>query len=171
MKKKSIIKSCLLGAALLLGSGYAIINSKEVTINGTVSSENRDINVEISTPETNSFHLACEGDICTLTQDENTVFDQPYESTQVYLDFKNNESDIGAHVKIEILSVSSSYYLIYFGGQDEDVTTLEFDVGIEADSMEQKVIIVYLKDMPITEAESNCTFVLKVTISPVKITN
>ena len=47
MKRKSLIKSCLLGATLLLGSGYAVINNRVLTATGIVPIAEKDIDVKI----------------------------------------------------------------------------------------------------------------------------
>ena len=47
MKRKNLIKSCLLGATLLLGSGYAVINNRVLTATGTVPISEKDIDLKI----------------------------------------------------------------------------------------------------------------------------
>ena len=48
MKKKNIIKTSLLSAALLLGTGYAVINNRVLTATGTVPIATKEINAKIT---------------------------------------------------------------------------------------------------------------------------
>ena len=115
-KKKNLIKSCLLGSALLLGTGYAVINSKNVTISGTVSAANLDLNISVSLgwdaidfpgdsgytgEETSS---SCVNNICTLTfQTPENLFRNAGDEYPLMVMFVNEEkSNFSIYKKLQI---------------------------------------------------------------------
>ena len=57
MKNKSLIKTALLSSALLLGTGYAIINNRVLTATGTVPISEKDLDVRISKIESSTSEL------------------------------------------------------------------------------------------------------------------
>ena len=48
MKKKNLIKTALLSSALLLGTGYAVINNRVLTATGTVPIAEKELDVRIT---------------------------------------------------------------------------------------------------------------------------
>lgn len=95
MKNKSLIKTALLSSALLLGTGYAVINNRVLTATGTVPIATKNLDVvftaDSKTASGNVGVITNDGHTLTLTF--STVDEETYAPAfDIYI--KNNETDL-----------------------------------------------------------------------------
>ena len=157
MKKKNIIKRGLLTAALLLGTGYAVINSKEVTINGTVKSADDSVSYSL---EFTNHNVVRDGDTYTLSDITISTVGTPY-TIDVYHEFYGNsfgDSDILANVEVIVENSNPEFFSVEVEGFPER-PTFGTDNG--------RIIITMIKT-PVTEKDSTCSIKIKLNISPVR---
>lgn len=106
MKKKSLIKSCLLCASLMLGTGYAIINNRVLTATGTVPIGEKDLNVGFI--DGTGYTVSNGGATATLTIDTIDESDitlpagTPVGNHNVSLNITNNETDISVKFDVNV---------------------------------------------------------------------
>ena len=174
MKKKNIIKTGLLSATLLLGTGYAVINSKQVTINGTVSSETRDVNIRIVSSNPN-FDMDVSGTTLTFSQNDTSKYETVGTTHSVNFDIFNDETDLNVLLEIESMSSSSEFFEV----SDVSTTVVDSEGNPTFDSfgLNQSYLIgpgeyvgcsinITMTDIPITEEESTAIITIKIIATP-----
>ena len=150
MRKKNIIKTGLLSAALLLGTGYAVINNRVLTATGTVPIAGKDLDVGIG---------SIEGDVSEVNISENKLsasfklkstseFSLPMEQS-FHMRVYNLEPDLAVNIQIE--------------------ATLKTNTGEELDesilSLENTVILHGDYQSPVTYIEPNVDVIIPFNLS------
>lgn len=178
MKRKSLIKSCLLGGALLLGTGYAAINSKNVTISGTVSAANLDLNVGLTLywdnsnfPDGVSSRLdeSCGAGVCSLTfETPENLFQNSGDEYRILMMFINNEPRVDVKVsKATITNTNEDIFSVRTTWEEEWTMSLTGN-ELQWDEIRQYIYI-SMDKLPITEEESTATITIEFTLTPVRI--
>jgi hypothetical protein len=79
MKKRNLIKTALLSSALLLGTGYAVINNRVLTATGTVPIATKELDVKITDihgePSDSEKNISDDGHTLTFICDNMDVFE------------------------------------------------------------------------------------------------
>ena len=108
-KRKNIIKAGLLGAALMLGTGYATINNRILTATGTIPIAEKAIDVVITEAQPGqNYDVTDSGQSATLhfsTVSLSQLIEPgaPYPGASLAIvTIINNETDISAYIDVEI---------------------------------------------------------------------
>ena len=170
MKRKKLLKTGLLCAGLLLGAGYAVINSKEVTINGNISSEIRDVNVTVYYDFAEEFDWNRTGNVMTFSpNDYYTAFKTVGETKFISLDIGNGESDFSVVLSIKNYDCSSPCFTISSAKVGETELMIEgSSVSFAPNERKYLLINIEMIEIPITESESDATFSIELEFTPVR---
>jgi hypothetical protein len=177
MKKKSLIKSCLLGAALLLGTGYAVINSKEVNITGTVGASNYEMDVRVFLQDqSDSFVITnngCNNNVCNFSfvLNEDSALENVGDMNSVEVYVQSDEYNVDVKVSVPVINNDSEFFDVRWAGWEEEqiMSTTKEQVEITSPGVELYALIdVFLVKMPITEEESTATFTIEFNLTPVR---
>lgn len=105
MKKKNLIKTALLSSALLLGTGYAVINNRTLTATGTVPIAQKELDVKITKVESSNGGMS---NVVIAEDGYSVTFDYGEydgELKDAGITLTNNESDIDVNVYYDIVVV------------------------------------------------------------------
>lgn len=158
MKKKSLIKSCLLGSALLLGTGYAVINSKDVSITGTVSAANTTLDVYVGNFQSENFDCVQNGETFTLTLKEGKEFKTVGETKSFSFFIGTNIRDYNIAYTINTTLSNPDFYDV--SSNFDDTGTIYCDGGGN-----DFIWNISMTDLPVTVEESECTIIIKITFA------
>ena len=177
MRKKGLIKSCLLGSALLLGTGYTLINNKDVSITGTVSAANYEMDVEVIFETGNVSTITkneCKNNVCSISFELNEEyrFTEVGEVKTVATVYINSyEYNVDVKLSAPVIKNDSEFFnVIWAGFQEEYIlsTTKEEVLSGESTCTTFAQIDVFMVKLPITEEESTATFTIEFTMTPVR---
>ena len=177
MKKKGLIKSCLLGSALLLGTGYAVINSKNVNITGTVSAADYEMSVNVTLEDVNdSFNITnngCKNNVCSFAFElkEDCKLSEVGDMNSVALYVNSYEYKVDVKVSVPVIENDSEFFEVIWAGWEEDEILSTTPEAVENGypiCETVGLIDIFLVKMPITEEESTATFTIEFTLTPVR---
>lgn len=161
--KKSIIALSILAIVLVLGVGYAIVSTIELTFGGTVTVGESPLNVTISNTQSTSNETAKivhswknPSDISdTFTISEMSL----NETVTITYTIKNNETDV-------VATLSESGSLTNSNTEYFEVTKINNLSELEPGETGTITITVKLKKTPVTEENGRTTISYKVKASP-----
>ena len=165
--KKSLLSLVILALVLILGVGYAVVSSVDLTIGGTAGVKSADLNVDIESVQDTKTSGATINH--TLTQHANkdtfTITDMVLnETVTMEYTIKNHETDVAATIAEGVaLTNSNSQYF--------DVTYKINEANIPAGGTTTVTVTVKLIKTPVTAAQGETEVSLTLAASPVNNSN
>lgn len=156
MKKKNIIKTGLLSAALLLGTGYAVVTSNIVNINGNIRVQDTEADVAIWI-ESGDFDYTQNGDTITITMKEGTKFKDVGDSLTIPISIGQNPNEDAMVSELTYTITNTDYFEI----------SGPATVNNECGGMNTAEVTLRLKKLPLTDEESTCEISIKIVTSVV----
>ena len=168
--KRTFLGLGLLALVLILGVGYAVVSSVDLTISGNVSANS---NLKVSFEGTTSVSdedrvsaSATEGEL-TATINVQKLSSVGDTVTATYT-IKNEEKDVKAKIEKSLITVLASDEVTNLSEYFEVTTSVDTNaLEIEAEGTDTVTVTVKLLKTPLTEATSTAKVTVKLLASPV----
>lgn len=160
--KKSLLSLGLVALVLVLGVGYAVVSSVDLTISGTASA-NSDLKVTFKSATSTSDKVTATAEDGKLKADitvENLTYNE--EVTATYT-IQNKEVDVDALVKLVSIENDNEDYFTVTADIDETGKTIAAG-GTETIDV---IVTVKLIATPLTETDSKANIVINLLAEPV----
>lgn len=175
--KKSLLSLGLLALVLVLGVGYALVSSQDLSISGSASTSSEEMNVHFTETVTNG--TVSEGVTATGSKLTDltasiaiTGLDAINDSAEVVYEIANDETDLNAEVILDAAEGKTGITVLSDENVDlssfYEVTVTTLPLTIEASSTDIVTVKVTLKKLPITEDESKANIVIDLLANPVQ---
>lgn len=158
---KSLLSFGIIALVLFLGVGYAVVNTTNLTIGGTASVADSQMNVEFTKAvEGNDKVTATIGDDhLTATIAVNDLEEVGETVTATYT-IKNNDTSLSATITEKSITVNPSGYFTV-------TTSLGSGKTVEANGELDVVVTVKLAKMPVSSDNSTADITINLTAAPV----
>ena len=157
---KSLLSFGIIALVLFLGVGYAVVNTTNLTIGGTASVEDSQMNVKFTEATAgNEKVTATVSDDLTATLNVTGLKEVDETATATYT-IKNNDTTLAATIAQKSVTVDPSGYF-------EVTTDLGTGKTLEANGELAVVVTVRLAKMPVSSDNSSANITVNLTATPV----
>ena len=147
---------------MLLGTGYAAINSKEINITGTVSAIPAEIGISnFINFSGNSFDVVSDGLNLTISLKEGEEFTTIGEEKSFFFDIGTSKKDYNVNYKMTTTLSNPDFFSI--SSANGETGTITMDGGLST-----FYFTVELIDLPVTEEETSCTITINIELTPTR---
>lgn len=162
-KQKSLLVLGLLVLVLVLGVGYAVVSSVDLTISGTANVKGANLKVSFNgttevSNEDKVTATATDGSLTADIQVKDLELNKPVTATYT---IKNEETDVNASVVEAAITNDKSDFF-------EVTTDMKTAKTITAGGTDTVTVTVKLVKTPVTDADSTAKISVKLTATPVQ---